>query len=237
MAGRDLEANSKRTTAKCTIGYWHHPLFTSGPSAGSNGLMRDIWALLYGGVDVVVTGHDHIYERYFARMRTASAGWPPASPNTSSAPAARRSTTSARSAEQCGKINRTFGVHLFHAPRHRLGLGVRRGRHRRRLQPGIGNLCHRCWRVACYRSTRGVSAVTLRVGGVPPAPAAGIDSPRRAALRAGRGKLKNRFALGGEFTSRPRTTPRRRTTPAANSGPTCSGASASRKKAGAFTGG
>ena len=62
----DLDVNSHSATAKCTLAYWHHPLFTSGPSAGSNGLMRDVWQALYKyGVDVVVNGHDHLYERFF----------------------------------------------------------------------------------------------------------------------------------------------------------------------------
>jgi hypothetical protein len=62
---RDLEENSKSATARCTLAYWHHPLFTSGPSAGSSGLMRNVWQVLYQwGVDVVVNGHDHIYERF-----------------------------------------------------------------------------------------------------------------------------------------------------------------------------
>ncbi len=61
----DLEANKRSATARCTLAYWHHPLFTSGPSAGTNALMRDIWSLLYQyGVDVVINGHDHLYERF-----------------------------------------------------------------------------------------------------------------------------------------------------------------------------
>jgi hypothetical protein len=61
----DLEANKRSATARCTLAYWHHPLFTSGPSAGSNALMRGMWTLLYDyGVDVVVNGHDHLYERH-----------------------------------------------------------------------------------------------------------------------------------------------------------------------------
>ena len=61
----DLDANSRSATAKCTLAYWHHPLFTSGPSAGSNALMRTVWTVLYQyGVDVVVNGHDHLYERF-----------------------------------------------------------------------------------------------------------------------------------------------------------------------------
>jgi len=59
---QDLEAS--RGT-RCSLAYWHHPLFTSGPSAGSNGLMREVWRLLFEfGVDIVVNGHDHLYERY-----------------------------------------------------------------------------------------------------------------------------------------------------------------------------
>jgi acid phosphatase type 7 len=72
---RDLEANSHSSTAKCTLAYWHHPLFTSGPSAGSNGLMRPIWDLLYKyGVDGIVNCHDHFYERYFPQDPTAIRG-------------------------------------------------------------------------------------------------------------------------------------------------------------------
>ncbi|MGH9144842.1 MAG: metallophosphoesterase family protein [Vicinamibacterales bacterium] len=72
---RDLESNGHSTTARCTLAYWHHPLFTSGPSAGSNGLMRPIWDVLYKyGVDVVVNGHDHLYERYFPQDPSAIRG-------------------------------------------------------------------------------------------------------------------------------------------------------------------
>jgi hypothetical protein len=61
----DLEINKMSPSARCTLAYWHHPLFTSGPSAGSNAMMRPIWQLLYEfGADVVVNGHDHLYERF-----------------------------------------------------------------------------------------------------------------------------------------------------------------------------
>ena len=64
----DLEANraaEQATRTRCTLAYWHHPLFTSGPSGGTSGRMRDIWNLLYEfGVDVAITGHDHLYERH-----------------------------------------------------------------------------------------------------------------------------------------------------------------------------
>lgn len=49
--------------AKCVLAYWHHPLFSSGPSGG--GFMRDAWRLLSEvKADVVVNGHDHFYERF-----------------------------------------------------------------------------------------------------------------------------------------------------------------------------
>jgi hypothetical protein len=51
----------------CTLAIWHHPLFTSGQN-GPNAYMRDIYGLLEAsGADVVVNGHDYVYER-FARQ-------------------------------------------------------------------------------------------------------------------------------------------------------------------------
>lgn len=51
----------------CTMAVWHHPLFTSGPN-GANTFMRDMWALLETArVEVILNGHDHLYER-FARQ-------------------------------------------------------------------------------------------------------------------------------------------------------------------------
>ncbi len=48
----------------CTIAYYHHPLFSSG-THGTNDFMRPIYAALdMGGVDVILAGHDHLYERF-----------------------------------------------------------------------------------------------------------------------------------------------------------------------------
>jgi 3',5'-cyclic AMP phosphodiesterase CpdA len=48
----------------CTLAYWHHPLFSSGPNANT-AVMRDIWTILQqGGADVVLAAHDHLYERF-----------------------------------------------------------------------------------------------------------------------------------------------------------------------------
>jgi hypothetical protein len=56
----DLAANA----SPCTLAYWHHPLFSSG-SNGNNPQMRAIWQLLdEAGVEFVMSGHDHLYERF-----------------------------------------------------------------------------------------------------------------------------------------------------------------------------
>jgi hypothetical protein len=62
--GQWLRADLSSSPTKCTIAYWHHPLFTSGPN-GDNTEMRDFWRMLYAaGVDIILNGHDHLYERF-----------------------------------------------------------------------------------------------------------------------------------------------------------------------------
>ena len=61
---RWLRAELARSNARCTLAYWHHPLFTSGLH-GPDLTVRPFWSLLYArGADVVLTGHDHHYERF-----------------------------------------------------------------------------------------------------------------------------------------------------------------------------
>ena len=56
----DLIANQ----TQCTLAYWHRPLFSSGPH-GVNPDMQDLWRTLYEfDTDVVLGGHDHLYERF-----------------------------------------------------------------------------------------------------------------------------------------------------------------------------
>ncbi len=48
----------------CTLAYWHHPLYSSGWH-GSYTNMRAAWQLLQdAGAEVVLAGHDHVYERF-----------------------------------------------------------------------------------------------------------------------------------------------------------------------------
>lgn len=50
--------------ARCTMAVIHYPFDSSGPN-GPNPQLRDVWDLMYAqGVDVVVAGHDHLYERH-----------------------------------------------------------------------------------------------------------------------------------------------------------------------------
>lgn len=50
--------------ARCTLAYWHHPRFSSGKN-GDNPWLGALWRLLdEAGVDVVLTAHDHSYERF-----------------------------------------------------------------------------------------------------------------------------------------------------------------------------
>jgi hypothetical protein len=52
-------------TSACTIVYFHHPFFTIGPE-GSATRLSSIWSLMeQKGVDVVLTGHDHEYQRWY----------------------------------------------------------------------------------------------------------------------------------------------------------------------------
>jgi hypothetical protein len=56
----DLAANPR----KCSLAYFHHPLFSSGEH-GNQSKMRATWNALYAqGAEVVLGGHDHSYERF-----------------------------------------------------------------------------------------------------------------------------------------------------------------------------
>jgi hypothetical protein len=49
---------------RCTLVYFHHPRFSSGKH-GNHYQMQRIWDILYHfRADVVVSGHDHLYERF-----------------------------------------------------------------------------------------------------------------------------------------------------------------------------
>ena len=56
----DLNAN----TAPCTVAYFHHPVLSVGPQ-GDTPSLNAIWSqLAQSGVNLVLTGHDHGYQRW-----------------------------------------------------------------------------------------------------------------------------------------------------------------------------
>jgi hypothetical protein len=59
-----LESDLAAHRETCTLAYWHHPRFSSGRAGGSK-RSDAFWRVLYAaGADVVLTGHDHDYERF-----------------------------------------------------------------------------------------------------------------------------------------------------------------------------
>ncbi|HEY2295115.1 MAG TPA: metallophosphoesterase [Thermoanaerobaculia bacterium] len=57
----------------CTLAYWHHPRFTSGPH-GDDPTYDAFWRTLYdAGADVVLAGHDHDYERFAPQAPSGAA--------------------------------------------------------------------------------------------------------------------------------------------------------------------
>jgi hypothetical protein len=57
----------------CTLAYWHHPRFTSGQTGNSTVVAPLFQALYDYGADVVLSGHDHDYERFAAQAPDGTA--------------------------------------------------------------------------------------------------------------------------------------------------------------------
>ncbi len=59
-----LEEDLKTNLTTCSLAYFHHPYFSSGKH-GLNDFVKPVWEILSrNGVDLVLNGHDHIYERF-----------------------------------------------------------------------------------------------------------------------------------------------------------------------------
>jgi acid phosphatase type 7 len=62
--GTWLRADLAAHPTNCTLAFWHRPRFSSGPQ-GSDDSFASFWDALYdAGVEVVLNGHDHHYERF-----------------------------------------------------------------------------------------------------------------------------------------------------------------------------
>jgi uncharacterized protein YjdB len=68
-----LRADLAATTKRCVAAYWHHPRFSSGDH-GNSSRSQAIWEALYdAGAEVVLAGHDHVYERFAPQTPNAVA--------------------------------------------------------------------------------------------------------------------------------------------------------------------
>ena len=57
----------------CMLAYFHRPLFSSGDHGGTREMLA-LWNILFdAGVDLIVNGHDHHYERFLAQTPAAVA--------------------------------------------------------------------------------------------------------------------------------------------------------------------
>ncbi len=68
-----LKADLAAHPSMCTLAYWHHPRFSSGEHGG-NTSYDAFWKDLYAaGAEIVLSGHDHDYERFAAQNPSGAA--------------------------------------------------------------------------------------------------------------------------------------------------------------------
>jgi hypothetical protein len=61
---RWLRADLAAHPSACSLAYWHHPRYSSGPH-GPEARMAPLWQALHeAGVELAISGHDHLYERF-----------------------------------------------------------------------------------------------------------------------------------------------------------------------------
>ena len=62
---RWLREDLRESEARCTLAFWHHPRFSAGARHGSQPFVEPLWDALYeAGADVVLSGHEHNYQRF-----------------------------------------------------------------------------------------------------------------------------------------------------------------------------
>lgn len=62
--GRWLSRDLQNNPSRCTLAYWHHPLFASGTAVQTNSV-KPFWDILHRyGAEMVLSGHAHRYERH-----------------------------------------------------------------------------------------------------------------------------------------------------------------------------
>jgi hypothetical protein len=68
-----LQSDLAAHPAACTLAYWHHPRFSGGWTNDSPATGPLFSALYNAHADLVVSGHDHVYERYAQQDPTGAA--------------------------------------------------------------------------------------------------------------------------------------------------------------------
>jgi 3',5'-cyclic AMP phosphodiesterase CpdA len=59
-----VRTTMQQAPTRCTMAVLHHPFDSSGIN-GPTPALRDVWELMYNlGADLVIAGHDHLYERH-----------------------------------------------------------------------------------------------------------------------------------------------------------------------------
>ncbi len=60
-----LVSDLAATTKPCVLAYWHHPRFSSSSNHGNHSETQPLWDALYNArAEIVISGHDHTYERF-----------------------------------------------------------------------------------------------------------------------------------------------------------------------------
>jgi 3',5'-cyclic AMP phosphodiesterase CpdA len=68
-----LRADLAATPRPCVVAMWHHPRFSSGEH-GSSTATQALWQALYdANAELVLSGHDHDYERFAPQTATGAA--------------------------------------------------------------------------------------------------------------------------------------------------------------------
>jgi hypothetical protein len=66
-----VRADLAATSAKCVLAYWHHPFYSSAVSGGTPQMATIFKDLYNAGAEIVLSGHQHNYERFAPQNVTA----------------------------------------------------------------------------------------------------------------------------------------------------------------------
>jgi hypothetical protein len=59
-----LKSHLANHPTQCVLAYWHWPLYSTGPMGSSRRMYGAFKALHHAGAELVLTGHDHNYQRF-----------------------------------------------------------------------------------------------------------------------------------------------------------------------------